>query len=114
MAEAAEDAYDPRLEEMLEGVLSDWPDIPPLPHLEVHEAAVWEPAPPPLALDAGRLLLDVREAAQRRACSRSLLYELITAGELGFIQDRPAHPDPRVRPGGADRPPARGRPHSDA
>ena len=41
---------------------------------------------PPEALDPSRLLLDVQEAAARLGCSRSLLYELISAGELGFIK----------------------------
>lgn len=63
-----------------------WPSSdPPLPYDEVQEAAAtWPPAPP--ATDPGKLLLDVREAAARMGCSRSLLYELIAAGELGFMK----------------------------
>ena len=86
MSDAADYAVDPRLEAMLEGAMRDWPDTPPPPHFEVEEAVVGYGTLTVKALDPARVLLDVREAAARLGCSRSLLYELLAAGELAFIK----------------------------
>jgi excisionase family DNA binding protein len=84
MAEAAWDGLDPRLEAALQPVLDcGWSDEEPsLAQLEVQEAATWGLGSPAPAVDRGRMLLDVREAARLLACSRSLLYELIAADEV--------------------------------
>jgi excisionase family DNA binding protein len=74
---------DPRFEAAVDAILKDpWPDDPTPGYLEVGEAGTWELRPPAPA----RLLIDVREAARMLGCGRSLLYQLIAAGELHVIK----------------------------
>jgi excisionase family DNA binding protein len=88
MSGGVDDSREPRMidpysEEAVDALLNDpWPDHPYLAAWEVREAATCErpPTSPPT------LLVDTREAARMLGCSRSLIYEFISAKELPTVK----------------------------